>query len=330
MLFIDGDVVEDLMTYEDAIESVREAFRAYGSEKSQMPPKTYVFFEEFNGDFRVMPAYLEDLGAAGVKIVNVHPDNPRNHDLPSVMAMIVLLDPETGEPFSVFDGTEITDYRTGAAGAVAAEQLARDDSEEVGIIGTGAQARTQLRCLDQLFDLKKVKAYDKFEQSRNSFAEDMQKATGVDVEAVESPEIAVDDVDIVVTITPSTEPIIEEGWISDGTHVNAIGADAEGKQELEVGLLERSKILIDEWEQASHSGEISKAVSEGVISKEDIHGNIGEVITDRKPGRQSEDEVTIFDSTGLAVQDVSTAWTVYQKALESGKGEERDFLSLEK
>ena len=319
-----------MITYGDAIESVREAFKAHGTKRSQMPPKTYIFFEEFNGDFRVMPAYLEDLEAAGVKIVNVHPDNPHEHELPSVMAMIVLLDPETGKPFSILDGTEITNYRTGAAGSVGAEQLAKEGSDKVGIIGTGAQARTQLHCLNQLFDLKRVKAYDKFEESRNSYAKDMSKATGLDIKPVDDPEIAVRDVDIVVTTTPSTEPIIEEGWISNGAHINAVGADAEGKQELEIGLLEKSKIVIDEWEQASHSGEISEAVSKGVITKENIHGNIGEVITGRKPGRQSEEEITIFDSTGLAVQDISTAWTVYQKALEEGRGDDRDFLSLEK
>lgn len=324
------EIVEDLITYEETINCVRHAFEAHGSEESQMPSKTYIFFEAFNGDFRVMPAYLEELGAAGVKVVNVHPDNPRKYELPSVMAVIVLLDSETGEPISIMGATTITDYRTGAAGAVAAEQLARKDSEKVGMVGTGAQARTQLNCLDELFDLDVVKAYDKYEESRESFLEEMKESVDAEIELTEDIKSAVEDMDIVITTTPSKEPIVKEEWVSEGTHINAIGADAENKQELEISLIEKSKVIVDEWDQAHHSGEISEAVSKGIIGKEDIGGSLGGVMVGKNEGRTSEDEITIFDTTGLAVQDISTAWLIYEKAKENDVGDEVNFLSLDK
>lgn len=329
VLLIREPEIEQLITLEESIECVEEAFRSRGSGSSQMPPKSYVFLEKFNGDFRVMPAYLEEVGAAGVKIVNSHPDNPRKNNLPSVMAIIVLLEPETGEPISIMSATKITDFRTGAAGAVAAKYLARENSKKVGMIGTGAQAKSQLLGLNQIFDLDEVKAYSKFEESRDNFINSMKNILDFKIISADSARSAVSDSDIVVTTTPSKNPIVRDDWVSEGTHINAIGADAKNKQELDPSILKRAKVVVDEWDQASHSGEISVSVSDGEFSKKDLFAEIGDVVTGNKQGRTSEEDITIFDSTGLAVQDISTAWKIYEKAQEEGKGEEVDFLSLE-
>lgn len=322
VMFLSESEVEELISIEEVITAVEEAFKARGFGRVQMPPKSYIYFERFNGDFRVMPAYLEDTGAAGVKVVNVHPDNPENNDLPSVMATILLLSPETGAPRAFMDGTLITKLRTGAAAAVAAKYLSREDAEVVAMIGAGVQARTQLLALNEVMEIGEVRVEDVVPGKAEEYAEEMNRKLNLNVKPVDTTEEAVRGADIVVTVTPRRSPLVMKDWISEGTHINAIGADAPGKQELDPEILKKAKVIVDDWEQASHSGEIQIPFSEGEISREDIYAEIGEVVTEKKPGRVSEDEITVFDSTGLAVQDVGTAWKVYENALESDSGTE--------
>lgn len=321
-LLISDSEIEKLISIGETIETVEDAFTAKGLGKVQMPPKSYIYFEEFNGDFRVMPAYLEETGAAGVKIVNSHPDNPESKGLPTVMAIVVLLNPENGKITAIMDGTEITSLRTGAAGAIAAKHLARSESNIVGMIGTGTQAKTQLKALSEIFDLKEVSAYSDRRDEKEEFARSMNSEFRAGVKPVESVKEAVQDADVIVSTTPVRSPIISDEWIPEGAHINAIGADAKGKQELDPRILKRAKIVVDDWEQASHSGEINVPLSKGEISKRDIYADIGEIVTGKKEGRTSGDEITVFDSTGLAVQDIGTAWRAYRKALKIDAGNE--------
>jgi alanine dehydrogenase len=290
----------------------------------QMPAKEYLFFHE--GDLRIMPCYVRSSEEAGVKCVNVHPKNPLEHKLPTVMAVIELVDPATGFPLAVMDGTLITDLRTGAAAGVATKYLARPDSETLGIIGAGKQACTQLMALNEVMDITKAKVFCRTCSTRTNFAKTASKLYGFDVEAVETAQEAVNNVDVIVTTTPSRKPLISADWISPGTHINAMGADAPSKQELETRLLLKSRIIIDSWDQASHSGEINVPVSQGVIKQKDIHAKLGDVVIGKETGREG-DEITIFDSTGLAVQDVVTAGLIYRRAREQGVGVDFDFIS---
>ncbi len=310
----------------EAIEAVEGAFRAKGLGKVQMPPKAYVYFKRHNGDFRVMPAYLEEMGAAGVKIVNAHPRNPKEHGLPTVMATILLLDPKTGAPLAIMDGTWITNVRTGAGGAVAAKYLARKGPQVVAMVGAGVQAKTQLIALNEVLDIKEIRVNDISVENAQLYAKEMGKKLGVDVKAVKNTEKAVEGADVVVTTTPSRRPILMNNWISDGTHINAIGADAPGKQELDPEILMRAKVVVDDVEQAIHGGEVNVPLSNGIIARGDIHADLGEIITKKKSGRTSRDEITVFDSTGLAVQDIATDWVVYKKAKKMGKGQEVELL----
>lgn len=322
------DVVKNLVSVPEIVRTVEEAFRAKGSDKAQMPMKSYVFFEDHKGDFRTMPAYIKEKGAAGVKIVNVHPRNPEKHDLPSVMATVQLLDPRTGAPLSIMDGTLITKLRTGGAGAVAAKYLASKDADTVGIIGAGAQGRTQLEALNEVIDIDEVFVKDKIQRKSKEFANEMEKKLDLDIFPVQDTKEAVLESDVVVTVTPREKPIIDNEWISEGMHINAIGADAPEKQELDPRILNRSKIIVDDLEQATHSGEISIPLSEGKLLKENIYGDIGEILVGKKKGRSSNEDITIFDSTGLAVQDIACAWEIYQKAEKRGLGKELDLLQL--
>jgi alanine dehydrogenase len=326
VLLLSKAEVEGLISMSEAIEAVEEAFRAKELGKAQMPPKSYVYFKRHQGDFRVMSAYLEKLGAAGVKIVNVHPRNPKEYGLPSVMATILLLNSETGAPIAIMDGTWITNIRTGAGGAVAAKYLARKDSRVVAMIGAGAQARSQLIALKEVLDIEEVRVNDVVPEQMKRYASERGKKLGIDVKPAGNVEKAVKGADILVTVMLARKPLVMNDWISEGMHINAIGADAPGKQELDPEILKRAKIVVDDLEQASHGGEINTALSEGIIKREDVYAEIGEIVTGKKPGRTSDDEITIFDSTGLAIQDIATDWKVYLKAREIGRGTEVELL----
>lgn len=310
--------IKKVLTPRIANETVEKAFRAYGTRSVEMPAKSYLYFPK--GDLRSMPAYVfgEGFNIAGVKCVNVHPQNPRRH-LPSVMAVIILNDPETGFPLAVLDGTYLTDQRTGAAGAVAAKYLSREDAEVAGFVGSGAQARSQLACLLDVRKIRKIKIWqfagDK--ESAQDFRRWAQKT--FKLEAFISPRIdtVTLESDIVITTTPSRMPLVRR--VSAGTHINAIGADAPGKQEIAPGVLQEAKIVIDDWAQASHSGEINVPLRQKLIGRKNIYATLGGIVAGKKKGRKSDGEITLFDSTGLAIQDISCAWVVY-RTLKSRHG----------
>lgn len=299
------------------MEVVELAFKERALGYVQMPPKTYLKYFKDNGDLRTMPSYLERLDISAVKIVNAHPENMRKFGLPTVMATILLIEPKNGKLLAILGGTRITALRTGAAGGIAAKYLARKDSETAGFIGTGVQARTQLLALLSVFpSLTKIRAWDASPKAAEAFvAEAKSKANRLEATSAATAEDAVEGADIVVTTTPSTKPVVQNSCVSDGMHFNCIGADAPGKEEMDPAILRRAKIVVDDWDQASHSGEINVPLSQGMLSKEDVWAELGEVVAGKKPGRLSPGEVTVFDSTGLAIQDAVTAELAYQKAV---------------
>jgi len=320
-LILTNSDVKSIVSMEEVISIVEAAFKEKGEGKVQMPPKPYVFFPAYNGDFRVMPAYLEGSNIAGVKIVNAHWDNRSKYSLPNVMATITLIEPATGFPLAIIEGAWITAMRTGAAGAVAAKYLSRKDSRSVGIVGAGVQARFQLMALSHVRNITSVKVTDISEAAAKSFAKEMTDSLHIDIKTFSSVEETVRDADIVVTVTPSRKPIVMREWLKKGVHINAIGADAPGKQELDPEILREAKIVIDDWEQALHGGEINVPYEKGIITKEKIYGEIADIVTARKPSRTSSEETTVFDSTGLAIQDVATAWVIYRRAEEKNLGQ---------
>ncbi|MDD2614690.1 MAG: alanine dehydrogenase [Methanosarcina sp.] len=318
VLWLAQEEVKSVMDMKSDMQVVERAFRQHGLGRVQMPPKSYLYYTAYNGDLRTMPAYLEEENITGVKIVNVHPSNPAR-GLPTVMALIVLISPETGAPIAVMDGTYLTDIRTGAAGGIAAKYLARKDSKVIGMVGAGNQAKAQLRALCEVFEPELVKVVSRTKESSEQFIREMVDITPCEILHEEKIE-KVCNCDILVTTTPTRKPIVKAHWIKKGTHINAIGADAIGKEELDPELLIRSKIIVDDMVQALHSGEVNVPLSKHYISENDIHAQLGEVITGLKPGRTSEDEITIFDSTGLAIEDVASAHLVYERAISKGLG----------
>ena len=312
--------LQDILTPGMVLNAVEEAFKEKGFGRVQMPPKLYLYYRRYGGDLRVMPSYLESLEASGVKVVNVHPHNPKLHGLPTVMAVMILVNPRTGEPYAIMDGTLITAYRTGAAAAVATKYLARRDSSILGLVGAGVQSRFQLISLREVVDLNLVKVYDADESKVRRFIEEMDKLVDFQVQSSKSVEECVSRSDIVCTTTPVRAPLVMCEWVQEGTHINAIGADAPGKQELDPDILRRAKIVVDDLEQARHSGEINVPLSRGLISLQDVYGELSEIVCGFKKGRVEEGEVTVFDSTGLSIQDVATAFAAYELALKKNVG----------
>ncbi len=313
-LLLNQKDVEKLITMKEAIDCVEEAFKLYALGEAQMPPKVYLTFE--SGDLRAMPAHL--MGYAAVKWVNSHPHNPEK-GLPTVMAVLILNDPSTGVPLAIMDATYLTSLRTGAAGGVAAKYLARKNSKTLGFVGCGKQAYFQLEALENEFEIENIFAYDVNTSAAEKFCSYCSKK-GYDCSVEDIEKVC--KCDILTTTTPSTKPVIKHEWIEPGIHINAIGADAPGKQELDEKILLEAKIVVDDMKQAIHGGEINVAVSKGLISEERIYGTLGEIVAGMKPGRVSESEITIFDSTGLAIQDVAVAKVVYENAVKSGHGME--------
>jgi len=293
--------VAGLLSIEEVLEAVELSFKESALGFAQMPPKIYLQYKKYNGDLRAMPAYLERLDISAVKIVNAHPDNMKNFGLPTVMATILLVAPKSGQLLAIMGGRHITAMLTGATGGIAAKYLAKKDPQIVSFIGAGVQARTQLQTLSAVFQtLKEIRAWDISPSATETFiAEIKAKTPQLQTVSSETVKNAVENADIVVTTTPSTKPVIMNQWVSNGTHLNCIGADAPGKEEIDPEILRRSKIVVDDWMQASHSGEINVPISNGMLTRDNIWAELGEVIAGVKPGRTTQDEVTVFDSTGL-------------------------------
>ena len=316
--------VKQLLSMDEVMKAVESAFKEKGLNRVQMPAKLYLFYKKYYGDLRAMPSYIEGMDISAVKVVNVHPDNRAKYNLPTVMATIILIDPRTGAPLAIMGGTWITDMRTGASGGVAAKYLARKDSRIVGFVGAGAQSKTQLMGLLTLYEkLEEVRVWSRTKETREKFVAEMQPASkGIArMLSVGSVREAVEGADIVVTTTPSRGPVVSEQWVSEGMHLNCIGADAPGKEELDPKILTKAKIVVDDWEQASHSGEINVPLTMGMLSRQNVWAEIGEVVAGLKPGRTSNEEITVFTSTGLAIQDAVTAELGYKKALAKGIGQ---------
>jgi len=300
------------------IKAVTKAFKAYGMGQADMPPKSYFYFKK--GDLRTMPAYIfgQGFNIAGTKSVNVHTGNSKQ-GLPTVMAVIILTDPKNGFPLALMDGTYITNMRTGAAGALAIKLLGKKKVKIAGFVGSGVQARTQLGCMMEVRKPKKIKVWKHAPKDTlaDKFCAWAKKTYHLETMISSDIDEITTDVEILTTTTSAREPLVRN--VSPGTHINAIGADAKGKQEINARILKQSKLVIDDWSQAPHSGEINVPLNKRQLLQKEIYGTLGDIAIGEIKGRTSEDEITLFDSTGLAIHDVACAFTVY-KLLKDSKG----------
>jgi alanine dehydrogenase len=296
---------------EDSIKAMEQVFAASVQNLADSIGVLHVDASKYGGGWSVKPGYLLDKGYVGVKLGCGYPGN-FSKGIPTTLAAILLSDATNGLPLAVLDGSYITGIRTGATGGVAAKYLARKDSKVVGVVGTGMQGRMQVWALKNLFGLNEIRAYDIDAGRRSAYAKEMTTKMGTTVKEAESPEAAVRGADIVITVTPSKTIYVKNEWIADGMHINAFGADGLGKKELEREIYKRAKLVTDKREVA---------MEKELFDPGDVYAELGEVITGKKKGRENQNELTIFDSTGLGIQDVAAASIVYEKAKKAGKGQ---------
>ena len=308
-LFSRGDV-ERAASMESAIPVIKDAFLNLANGVVKMPSKLYLDLPEYSGDFRAMPAHYNPTKKAGIKWVNSHSKNPVK-GFPSVSAILILNDPETAETLAIMDGTALTGIRTGAAGGIASKLMAIPQAITGLYIGAGVQAYYQILAQQTEMPLKSIMIYDTDIKAARSLANTIRHISS-NIEVVEDLEEACKAAQVITTTTPGNAPVFQAKWVQPGTHINAIGADAKGKQELPTSLLQMSTIIVDEWEQASHSGEINNPLRSGELKQDNILGTLGECLNGTITPRVSPEQITVFDSTGLAIQDLALASHVYE------------------
>ena len=302
--FFNGENVRAAVSPERALDAVRDAFVAYARGEWTMPPKVYVpAYPE--GDFRAMPAL--GAGHALLKWVTSFPGNPAQ-GLPTVTGLVLVSDASNGMLKAVLDAGAVTALRTGAAAVLAAETLGRPDAETAAVIGAGVNGEAAARTF--VARGRRVALWD-IDRTR---AEEVAERVGAEVAAGREEALAAD---LLVTVTPGRQVVLDEGSLLRGQHASLMGADGPGKAEIAVAELERVQVFCDDWEQASHNGDLVHAVEAGVLARADV-SQLGDVLIGTAEGRKSDEDITVFDSTGLAIQDLAIALAALERADELG------------
>lgn len=312
--------VKKALPMDKAVEAMKSAFRELSTGEVLVPLRTHMRLEEQNADVLLMSCYSPNLQQVGMKIITLHPENLKR-DLPYIQATVMVIDAEDGTPLSVMSGAVLTAIRTGAASGAATDILARADASRVAIIGTGVQATTQLEAMCTVRQIKTAAVFDMDSDRAEVFAKKMSESLKIKVIPVDSASAAIAGADIVCTATTSKNPVFDDADIEPGTHINAIGVYKPHEREIPGKTVARAKVVVDECEASwEESGELVLALDEGLITKDHIHAEIGEIIAGIKKGRESDDEITFFKSVGVATQDLSAAHVVLSRGKKLGLG----------
>ncbi len=322
-LLLTRDDVQAVLTMKDSMEAVEEAFRQLSLGTVDMPQRPVIRAPDKSGVVLFMPALIGGMDSLGMKVVSVYPNNPAQFDKPTVLGLILLNDLATGEVVAIMDGGYITAMRTGAVSGVATKHMARPDATVASVFGGGVQARTQLMAVAEARELVRALVYDVVPDQAAGFAEDMTNLLGIPVEAVDDARTAVEQAHVVSTATSAHEPVFDGEWLQPGAHVNGIGSHAPDMRELDTAAVARSRVIVDQKSAAlAEAGDLIIPMQAGEISEDHIVGELGDVVAGKIPGRVSDEDITLFKSEGLAIQDVSVAAKVYELAAERGVGTE--------
>ncbi len=323
-LLLSRNDVASVLTMADCLEAVESAFAAHTLGQAAMPQRSVISVEAHHGVFLGMPAYIGgDLDALGLKLVTVYPDNPTKYQAPTIFGTMLLCDPRTGQAIAIMDAGYLTAVRTGAASGVATKYLAREDASVCTVFGAGIQARKQLEALHLVRPLSKVFALDVNDEILATFTAEMSEQLGVEVAATDDARAAVTAADIIVTASSSPQPVFDGDWLTPGTHINNIGSHSPAARELDTTTVVKSRFVADLKEaNLAEAGDILIPIAEGAVTEEHIVASLGEIVAGQKPGRENAEQITVFKSCGLAIQDVSSALAVFKAAREKGVGTE--------
>jgi alanine dehydrogenase len=318
-LLLSREDVAELLTLEECIRAVEEAFRLQGEGRTR--PPAILEFPCGEGGFHIKAAGI-DVGRPfyAVKINGNFPRNRERFGLPTIQGVVALFDAASGFPLALLDSIEITKLRTGAATAVAAKFLARPDSRVAAVCGCGTQGRVQLAALARVLPIGKALVSDSDRAVAERFAREVARELGFPIEVAADCADAVRRSDVAVTCTPSSRAFLRREDVRAGAFVAAVGADSPAKRELEGGVLASGKIVVDSLTQCAEIGELHHALEEGAVRRSAVHAELSEIVAGSKPGRQSPDEIIVFDSTGIALEDAAAAALIFQKASAGGYG----------
>ena len=304
---IEESALRTAVTPERAVAVMREAFRADGEGRTRVPAVINLDIPSGRGEFHVKTAYIEGVPHVAVKVASGFYDNPAK-GLPSASGLVTLFDATTGLPTALLlDNGFLTDIRTAAAGALAADLLARQFIQTVGVIGSGMQARQQVRCLATVRRFHRVIAWSPNRSNLEKYCAEMS-AEGFEAVAARSAEDVCRSADVLITATPSRKALVSAEWLKEGVHVTALGSDSPGKQELMAECLDSADlVVVDRFAQCAAFGELKHALDAGLLTRNDVHAELGAVVAGRKPGRTADREITIADLTGVGFQDTAIA-----------------------
>ena len=316
------DVMQAVSMAQD-IGAVQSAFAQLSAGQADVPLRTQLSVPKHNGVTLFMPAYLEQTDSLALKIVSVFPGNARR-DLPTIHAVVIVVDVATGQPMAALDGTYLTALRTGAASGAATELLARPDAQHVAIFGAGTQGRTQLQAVCEVRRISKVRVFDPLLTRAQQYVEEMGHQGGripSDIAVADSPADAVADADIICTATTSSTPVFDDRHLKPGVHINGIGSYTPEMQEIAPATVVRAKIVVGSRSAClAEAGDLIIPLRKGLLSEAHIHAELGEIVLGTKAGRESQQEVTFFKSVGNAVQDAAVARLALASAAEKGLG----------
>jgi ectoine utilization protein EutC len=298
----------------DAVRVIRDAFRADGLGQTTVPDVINLAIPGTQGEFHIKTAYVAGLPHVAVKVASGFYENPAR-GLPTGTGMMALFDAATGMPAALLlDNGYLTDVRTGAAGAVAADVLARSKIETVGVIGSGVQARHQVRCLREVRRFTRLVAWSIDRDGVSAYCDEMRDTLGLDVCAAGSAEAVAHAADVLVTATPSRAPIVMASWVRPGTHVTALGADGPGKQELDPQLVVAADLfVVDRLSQCRRLGELQHALAARLMREEDVDAELGQIVAGKVRGRTHDREITVADLTGVGFQDTAIASLAFER-----------------
>jgi alanine dehydrogenase len=320
VLIANTTLVSELLPMDECIEVMSETLTMLARGDAILPLRTMVYLPDGQNLMGLMPSYLGGIQSVGVKVIAAFPSN-YGTEYDTHQGIVVLFDTEHGLLRAIVDGTAITAIRTAAVSGVATRLLAREDAGDLAIIGAGTQARTHLEAMLHVREIKRISVYSLPLEGAYAFVEREARRHGISIEVAESAQEAIQGADLICTVTTATEPVIQADWIAPGAHINAVGAFTPTTRELDSATVQRSRFFVDRRESAlNEAGEFLIPKGEGLIGDDHIAGEIGEVLLDQAPGRKTPEEITVFKSLGIAVEDLASAHHVLKKARESAAG----------
>src|SRR5262245_6253039 len=320
VLFVNESGVREMLPMSACVPLMRRALETFARGNTVLPLRSKLGLPDGSGILGLMPAYLGEPKSYGLKVVSVMPGN---HGTPydSHQGVVMLFGLEHGEPLAILDATAITAIRTAAASGAATDELARKDAGDLAILGSGAQARTHLEAMRTVRQLRRVRVWSRSRANAERFAREHSAAAGVTIEVSGSGEEAVLGADLVCTTTSSKDPVLHGGWLMPGAHVNAVGACFPASRELDASAVSRSRFYTDCRESCvNEAGDFLIARKEGAIGDDHLLGELGEVLLGKIQGRTSRDDITVYESLGIAIEDLASAHEIHRRAVESGKG----------